>query len=105
MSKVSIPTLLAKKRNSQKFAVVTCYDASFAGAVERADEPTASRASALGARLAARRRRGERLALGAPPRGGGLVLERAMRLLVLRGRLHLGEVSDELSLRAVYPRA
>lgn len=36
MSKVSIPTLLAKKRNSQKFAVVTCYDASFAGAVERA---------------------------------------------------------------------
>jgi 3-methyl-2-oxobutanoate hydroxymethyltransferase len=36
MSKVNILSLLAKKQNQQKFAVVTCYDASFAKLVEKA---------------------------------------------------------------------
>ena len=37
MSKVTILSLLAKKQNQQKFAVVTCYDASFAKLVEKAN--------------------------------------------------------------------
>ena len=36
MSKVNILSLLAKKQSQQKFAVVTCYDASFAKLVENA---------------------------------------------------------------------
>tara|TARA_R110001583_G_scaffold44346_8_gene140531 strand:- start:30 stop:821 length:792 start_codon:yes stop_codon:yes gene_type:complete len=36
MSKVNILSLLAKKQNQQKFAMVTCYDASFAQLVEKA---------------------------------------------------------------------
>ncbi len=36
MSKSSIPSLLQKKQRGEKFAVVTCYDASFARLVEKA---------------------------------------------------------------------
>lgn len=37
MSKVSIPSLMQKKQHGEKFAVVTCYDASFARLVEKAE--------------------------------------------------------------------
>lgn len=36
MSKTSIPSLIQKKQQGEKFAVVTCYDASFAQLVENA---------------------------------------------------------------------
>ena len=36
MSKTSIPSLIQKKQQGEKFAVVTCYDASFAHLVEKA---------------------------------------------------------------------
>ena len=36
MSKTSIPSLIQKKQQGEKFAVVTCYDASFAQLVEKA---------------------------------------------------------------------
>ncbi|MEE2653266.1 MAG: 3-methyl-2-oxobutanoate hydroxymethyltransferase [Pseudomonadota bacterium] len=37
MSKISIPSLMQKKQRGEKFAVVTCYDASFARLVEKAE--------------------------------------------------------------------
>ncbi len=37
MNKTSIPSLMQKKQRGEKFAVVTCYDASFARLVEKAE--------------------------------------------------------------------
>ena len=37
MSKISIPSLMQKKQRGEKFAVITCYDASFARLVEKAE--------------------------------------------------------------------